>query len=198
MYYNITAQTPNTRKQIISLYKKAFTRIKEGLAVLNRTIKTQKSKQRLLHISEEKECESKKQNSDSLPKSEENINYLNLEIDEEFKFELTADISEAIRNKALYEHFLTHMLRECLIPGLVTDANYPRRSAALELLLFFHQTFPEKQWKDLWFDEDINNLKYNIIFDSYESNKEMIVTLLKQFSSKKIQFVSEKPVSKEI
>lgn len=35
-YYNVTTQSPNTRQQIIAYFKKALTRIKEGLAVLTR------------------------------------------------------------------------------------------------------------------------------------------------------------------
>lgn len=35
-FYNVTTQMPNTRQQLIALYKKALVRIKEGLAVLVR------------------------------------------------------------------------------------------------------------------------------------------------------------------
>ncbi|GJQ88097.1 hypothetical protein Trydic_g13108 [Trypoxylus dichotomus] len=39
-FYNVTTQMPNTRQQIIALYKKAFIRIKESMAVLVRHIAT--------------------------------------------------------------------------------------------------------------------------------------------------------------
>lgn len=198
LYYNITAQTPNTRKQIVATYKKAFTRVKEGLAVLNRTIRCRRGKQRLPCIterSEEEEEEESEIDDHILEEStsaeistEENIDISNLQIEEQFNYELTADLSEALRSKTLYEHFLTHVLRECLLPGLVADANYPRRSASMELLLFYQQTFTEKH--HLWFDEEMNHLKFNIIYDSYESHKEMIVTLLKRFPPRKMPFVS--------
>lgn len=92
-------------------------------------------------------------------------------------------VDEAAKSKAFYMNFLNHILRECLLPGLLSDANFARRAASLELLLFFHQTFKDKQWKDVWFDDDIFNLMYTVVFDGYESNKQMAVSLLKQLPS---------------
>lgn len=92
-------------------------------------------------------------------------------------------VDEAAKSKTLYANFLNHILRECLLPGLLCDANFARRAASLELLLFFHQTFNEKYWKDVWYDDDIFNLMYTVVFDGYESNKQMAVNLLKQFPS---------------
>lgn len=197
LYYNITAETPNTRKQIVATYKKAFIRIKEGLAVLNRMIRSRRGPQVPCASDEGQEDEESESeglfseaSSPSERSTEENIDFLNMEIEEEFRFELTADVSEALRSKTLYEYFLQHVLRECLLPGLLMDANYPRRSASLELLLFFHYIFPERRWQDIYFDEDMAYMKYNLIYDSYESNKEMFVTLMKQFSPRKMPFVS--------
>lgn len=113
------------------------------------------------------------------------------EIDNVCKMITSLSMNDATKNRSLYISFLKHIVRECLLPGLLNDANFARRSATLELLLFFHDTFNAENWKDLWFDEDIFNLKYTVIFDGYESNKQMAVNLLRRFASGKLQTVSK-------
>lgn len=194
LYYNITTQTASTRKQMIATYKRAFTRVKEGLAVLNRTIRSKKRTQSSLTSEESAEIApnndlAAEQSASAQRSLEENIALLNLDAEEDFQSQLTAELSEAVRNKTIYEHFLTHVLRECLLPGLLADANYPRRSTSLELLLFYVQAFPENQ--QLCFSDDMNTLRYAVMNDSYESNKEMVVSLFKQFSPSQLPFVSQ-------
>lgn len=176
LYYNIAAQVAATRKEIVHLYKKTFTRINEGLAVLNRTIKNETKHKQII--------ESKNQTI----KCPMQLQY---DIETITNVTVTDATTEAIKNKNLYVNFLNQVLRECLLPGLLNDANFPRRSTCLELLLFFHETFKEKRWKDVWLDDDIFNLKYVIIFDSYESNKQLAVKLYKYISTDKMYKVSK-------
>lgn len=194
----MTSQVPNTRKQIISLYKKVLTRIRESVSVLNRSIS---NKQKLADNSTVEEFEGCDEgHSEEVKVTQECSIIIDNGLDKllsliNLKFHSDDDdekVSSLIDSKNLCEQFLLYILRECLIFGLVIDANYARRSASLELLLFFQQTFPEKKWENLWFPEDMHNLKHIVINDSYESNKEMAVGLLKQFSAVKLQFVSFK------
>lgn len=203
LYYNITVQTPSTRKQIISLYKKALTRVKEGLAVINRKIKNYEAQHKILpsvtengsdqsngiinNRTAEKEQEIVVLETGSL---KDELEQLCLEMNQLDLATERVSVCNDMYCREIYEYFLSHLLRECLVPGLIVDANYPRKSACLELLLFFQQSFPGKKWEHLWFDEDINNIVYNTVFDSYESNKEMCVALLKNFSPGKLQSVS--------
>lgn len=173
LYYNISAQVAATRKEIVHLYKKAFTRISEGLAVLNRSIKNDAKHKKI--------NENKKYCKRCPMQLQYDIENITKAID---SLIIThKEMNEVVKNKNLYINFLNHILRECLLPGLLNDANFARRSACLELLLFFHETFQEKDWKDMWFDDDIFNLKYAIIFDTYESNKQNAVKLYKLIAS---------------
>lgn len=203
LYYNITIQTPSTRKQIISLYKKALTRIKEGLAVLNRKIKNFEAQHKILNsVNENGSAQNNGIKNDCITENEQEIEHLEngsikdeleqlcLEINQLDLVTEEVSVCNDMHCREIYEYFLTHLLRECLVPGLIVDANYPRKSACLELLLFFQQTFPGKKWENVLFDEDISNLTYNIVFDSYDSNKEICVALLKNFSPGKLQSVS--------
>lgn len=168
LFYNLSAQVAATRKEIVHLYKKAFGRISEGMGVLTRTIQ-QEEKAKL-----EMRCPIQLQY---------NVEYMN----KAFNALAIADSESVgvVRSKTIYVNFLYLILRESLLPGLLNDANYPRRSACLELLLFFHKIFREKLWIHWWFEEDLSNLKSVIIFDTYETNKQTAVELYKIIAPQK-------------
>lgn len=166
LYYNVTTQEPSIRKEMINLFKKALVRIQEGWAVLDRTIRHLEGKQIKQTRAKSEVVEHEEIDGDSID-----------------------ELKEATKDKNRYVFFLGRLLQDCLLPGLQSDANYPRRSSCLELLSFFQRTFPDKRWEDMWSKNDTINLKNVIMFDSYESNKQMAVTVYKRLSHDKLQLV---------
>lgn len=141
--YNITAQSPNVRKQIVSYYKKVLTRYDAGYKVILRNITN-------LTRCLEANCTDKDQK----------------------KF-----LALYQELKKSYRRFICNLTR-ILIGNLSYDSNFPRRATSLELLLVIHNILTSDEWKSCWNEEDVKN-SHNILFDTYESNKKMIVKLLK-------------------
>ncbi|XP_076259481.1 thyroid adenoma-associated protein homolog isoform X2 [Rhynchophorus ferrugineus] len=141
--YNITAQSPSVRKQIVSYYKKILTRYDAGYKVIERNIT-------------------------NMTKAIE----INIDEKDHKKF-----LSLYQELKKSYRRFICNLTR-IFIGNLSYDSNYPRRATSLELLLVIQNILTPEEWKNCWNEDDVKN-SHNILFDSYESNKEMIVKLLK-------------------
>lgn len=93
---------------------------------------------------------------------------------ETVQFELLCTLS-------LYELF-------SIIGNLSSDSNFPRRNASLELLLVICEIIPRHEWIKYWTAEDVKN-SHNILFDTYECNKKMIVTLFKTLPPEYLGFM---------
>ncbi|CAG9766886.1 unnamed protein product [Ceutorhynchus assimilis] len=141
--YNITAQSPNVRKQIASYYKKALTRYDAGFKVIQRSIA---SLNKCLEV-----------NSGGRDHKKFLVLYQEL--------------------KKSYRRFICNLTR-ILISNLSYDSNFPRRATSLELLLVIRDILHPDEWRSCWNEDDVKN-SHNILFDTYESNKKMIVKLLK-------------------
>lgn len=178
-YYNITAQVPNTRKQIISLYKKVLLRVKEGLIVIDRMYKKFiVGRASVVDYTAEDSCKTSDIKVCQVNKTSNTIN-----CSHEISAHSARDMSLIKRNYNLYFYFVGTFVKECLVTGLFADANYPRRSAALELLLYYQQNFSNTCWKRVWHKEDIQHLKNIVIYDTYDSNKDMAIAILREISS---------------
>ncbi|RZC36295.1 DUF2428 domain containing protein [Asbolus verrucosus] len=88
-----------------------------------------------------------------------------------------------------YSNFLVHFV-QVLILYLSPDANYSRRSISLELLLFLHGICDPVEWRAIFHQDDINNLKH-ILNDSYENNKSLAVSVLRTLPPTAIGFDNE-------
>ncbi|XP_050296471.1 uncharacterized protein LOC126736248 isoform X2 [Anthonomus grandis grandis] len=152
--YNITAQSPNVRKQIVSYYKKVLTRYDAGIKVIQRNIVNLTKKTEL-------NCASR----------------------EEKKYLLLYQ-----ELKKSYRKFICNLTR-ILIGNLSYDSNFPRRATSLELLLVIKDLLGPDEWKSCWQDDDVKN-SHNILFDSYENNKKMIVKLLKTLPPQYLGFLN--------
>lgn len=153
---------------MVNLIKKAFTRINDGMTVLSRAIQHE---------------EKAKQEMNCPIQLRYNMDYMNKMFDN-----ITEADKETVgpaRNKTIYVNYLSLILRECLQTGIMTDAEYGRRSACLELLVFFHEIFKEKLWVHWWFEDDLLLLKDIVIFDTYETNKQMALKVYKIIAPQK-------------
>lgn len=79
--------------------------------------------------------------------------------------------------KKYYRGFLVQFIN-VLLTNLCSDANYSRRALSLELLLLLHQVATETEWNRSFSNDHVLNLKY-LLHDSYESNKQMALEVLK-------------------
>lgn len=106
-----------------------------------------------------------------------------------YKKILTRFHATSIKNtpNSEYSNFIRHFSQQ-LVANLGSDANYPRRSISLELLLNLHVIYND--WEKIFGIDDINNLK-NLIFDSYETNKSLAIKILQTLSPEKIGFASK-------
>ncbi|XP_030763962.1 thyroid adenoma-associated protein homolog isoform X2 [Sitophilus oryzae] len=153
--YNITAQSPNVRKQIVCYYKKVLTRFDAGYKVIGKNI-SNLSKSLELNSSEER--------------------------DQKKYLSLYQELKKS------YRRFICNLTR-IFIGNLSYDSNYPRRATSLELLLIIQTILNPDEWKSCWNEEDVKN-SHNILFDSYESNKGMIVKLLKTLPPNYLGFMN--------
>ncbi|XP_060526228.1 tRNA (32-2'-O)-methyltransferase regulator THADA isoform X2 [Cylas formicarius] len=154
--YNITAQTPNVRKQIVAYYKKVLARFDAGYKVILRNIAHLNRCLESYRLAVEKDKSLAKNPADNAT-----VRFLNL-------------YQEL---KKSYRCFICN-LTKILIGNLSYDSNYPRRASSLELLLVIRTVLAPDEWKKCWSEDDVKN-SHNILFDTYESNKKMIVALLK-------------------
>lgn len=74
-----------------------------------------------------------------------------------------------------YNNFIKSFAK-LLISNLTVDANYSRRSASLELISIV-VPYLKEHWIHCWRKEDVLNCQ-NILYDSYESNKKMALSIL--------------------
>lgn len=122
-----------------------------------------------------------------------NISYLTKRI------EMVEDPQEPIRIQRVYQELnvsyrcFIRKFTKLLISYLTFDSNYFRRSASLDLLISIQKFLHNDQWQSCWSEDDVKNC-HNILFDSYESNKKMAVTLLKNLPPRSIGFTVSKHI----
>ncbi|KAL1490921.1 hypothetical protein ABEB36_011593 [Hypothenemus hampei] len=87
-----------------------------------------------------------------------------------------------------YRRFIGNITR-ILVGFLSYDSNYPRRAISLELLLSIYTLLTPEEWKSCWSEDDVKN-SHNVLFDTYESNKKMIVKLLKTLPPQYLGFMN--------
>ncbi|XP_048524151.1 uncharacterized protein LOC109543125 isoform X1 [Dendroctonus ponderosae] len=90
--------------------------------------------------------------------------------------------------KKKYRRFIDNLMK-FLIGNLSSDSNFPRRNNSLELLLVICNIIPHQEWITYWTADDVKN-SHNILFDTYESNKRMIVTLFKTLPPEYLGFMN--------
>lgn len=89
-------------------------------------------------------------------------------------------------NHNSYSNFIKKFTKQ-LISYLSFDSNYLRRLITLDLLLITKNIMLSAEWSECWTEGDVQNC-HSILFDSYENNRNMAVTLLKSVPSLYIGF----------
>lgn len=93
------------------------------------------------------------------------------------KGNITEDLEGYVQLRNSYKMFIKNFTEQ-LISYLSIDSNYPRRVVSLHLLVNIQKMLKNEEWLDCWTKDDVKNCQ-NILFDGYENNKKMAVTLLK-------------------